>query len=59
MRPAGERYHTHLLWSEIDGERRLIGAAAVSSGAQRPVSSAFLDAIAAVLIAPDGDAREL
>jgi hypothetical protein len=59
MRPPTERYHTHLLWLQSDGERRLVGAAAVSSSAQRPVSSAFLDAIASVLTEADSDAREL
>jgi tetratricopeptide (TPR) repeat protein len=56
--PLSERYHTHLLWSEADGERMLVGAAAVSSNAMRPVSSAFLEAIAGVLIAPDTERRE-
>ena len=50
---TADRYHTHLLWSESDGERSLVGAAAVSANAMRPVSAAFLDAIAGVLTAPD------
>jgi hypothetical protein len=55
---AADRYHTHLLWLDRGGERSLIGAAAVSANAQKPVSAAFLDAIAGVLVAPQTESRE-
>jgi hypothetical protein len=52
------RYHTHLLWTGHGAERNLVGVAAISSNSMRPVSAAFLDAIAGVLAAKDSDSRE-